>query len=392
MGDEEYIDKKVPGRIYFSREIPVRSPGKPERAGRYISRVLPAIDRTHFANVEQEIVLRTTRKGREQIKAFLLVDDRGIRSLTLQRFSNDSGLPREEAHFTLTGKEIGDLLNLALLTRTADFKNSGKMTLRKEELQQFALSKEAVRSLLRADFKLVKQVIEQDLSDRDIVALAYRRRQLRVFERLLSDDAFFQEQKERHRCRGDEALWQAFFEANPWIFGYGLFYVFTSEFEGLKLEQIVAGANIATAGKRVDALLRTRGVVSSLCFVEIKTHRTDLLDQSAYRPETWRPSYELSGAVAQAQKTIERAEAVLKREISPRTETGDPTGETAFLLRPRSVVVAGSLQQFVSEKGINEPRFTCFELYRRQLISPEIITFDELFERARFIVESTPQG
>ena len=35
----------------------------------------------------------------------------------------------------------------------------------------------------------------------------------------------------------------------------------------------------------------------------------------------------------------------------------------------------------------NEDKITCFELYRRNLTSPEIVTFDELLERARYIVE-----
>lgn len=39
--------------------------------------------------------------------------------------------------------------------------------------------------------------------------------------------------------------------------------------------------------------------------------------------------------------------------------------------------------------GVNEEQFVSFELFRRQLTAPEIITFDELYERARFIVESS---
>lgn len=54
---------------------------------------------------------------------------------------------------------------------------------------------------------------------------------------------------------------------------------------------------------------------------------------------------------------------------------------------PNSFLVVGSLQEFVSEHGVNQERFRSFELYRRNLTAPEIITFDELFERARFIVK-----
>ena len=37
---------------------------------------------------------------------------------------------------------------------------------------------------------------------------------------------------------------------------------------------------------------------------------------------------------------------------------------------------------------MNEEQYSSFELFRRSLNSPEIITFDELFERAKYIVES----
>ena len=107
-----------------------------------------------------------------------------------------------------------------------------------------------------------------------MVTIAYRGTQLQRFERLLSDEEFFDAERKRLSCRGDEALWQAFFEANTWIFGHGLFYVFATKFDEERLEQVVAGSHIAARGKRTDALLRTQGLVSSLCFVEIKTHRT----------------------------------------------------------------------------------------------------------------------
>jgi len=75
------------------------------------------------------------------------------------------------------------------------------------------------------------------------------------------------------------------------------------------------------------------------------------------------------------------------RKLEPKDASGAPTGDVAYLMRPRSIVVVGSLAQFQTEKGLNEPQFGSFELFRRQLIAPEILTFDELYERARFIVE-----
>ena len=67
---------------------------------------------------------------------------------------------------------------------------------------------------------------------------------------------------------------------------------------------------------------------------------------------------------------------------------GDPTGEALFTTEPRSFVICGRLSEFQAEHGVNEPKFRSFELHRRNLIRPEVVTFDELFQRARLIVEA----
>jgi len=246
---------------------------------------------------------------------------------------------------------------------------------------------------LRQNPQLVLDLLNNDLTQADIVALAYRKRQLEVFDDLLHDPDFFAERQRQWRKRGKEAVWQEFFEQNPWIFGYGLNYIFSTGFDDKKLEQVVSGHSVNQAGKRVDAFLRTRGLISSLCFVEIKTHKTDLLENTAgpYRSDCWRVSSELTGSVAQIQKTVHNAMTGIKSRFDMLTREGDPTGETAFLYQPKSFVVIGSLSEFVTERGINESRFGSFQLFRRNLINPEIITFDELFERAKHIVRNSEE-
>ena len=56
-------------------------------------------------------------------------------------------------------------------------------------------------------------------------------------------------------------------------------------------------------------------------------------------------------------------------------------------VEPRSFLVIGSLAQFQTQRGVNAARYKAFEGFRRNLRQPEILTFDELYERARFIVE-----
>ena len=39
-------------------------------------------------------------------------------------------------------------------------------------------------------------------------------------------------------CQSSKGLWQAFFERNQWVFGYGLSYLFVTGFENPKLERV----------------------------------------------------------------------------------------------------------------------------------------------------------
>ena len=240
--------------------------------------------------------------------------------------------------------------------------------------------------------ELIREVVKNgQLSGADIVNIAYRKKQLEVFERLLSGRAAIDAYRTEHKVRktGAEAVWQHFFEANTWIFGYGLNFVFNQALEGKRLEQVVKGHDVTGAGKRPDAFLKTTGIVSSLCLVEIKTPDSTLLEEHQYRSECWRAADELSGGISQAQKTVQKTLENLGAEFRPEDAGGNPTGEVLYSYRPKSFLLIGSLSQFKAEHGINREKFGSFELLRRNTLEPEIITFDELLERARFIVSNS---
>ena len=87
------------------------------------------------------------------------------------------------------------------------------------------------------------------------------------------------------------------------------------------------------------------------------------------------------------QASVQGALERLGRKIEPRGRDGGPTGEKIFNVQPRAFLVTGSLEQFQTPGGVNEPQYRSFTLYRRNVGMPEILTFDELLFRARFIVE-----
>lgn len=158
-----------------------------------------------------------------------------------------------------------------------------------------------------------------------------------------------------------------------------------------KLEQIVQGYNVNTHGKRVDGLMKTKGIISNLCFVEIKTDETNLLEKEPYRSGCYAASRELAGAIAQVQGTVSAAVKSLSERISVSEADGTPTGEEIYNYQPKAFLVIGSLDEFKSETGVNKDKLQSFELLRKNIHNVEILTFDELYERARFITEYDPK-
>ena len=236
----------------------------------------------------------------------------------------------------------------------------------------------------------VSTFLQGSLTQADIHLLANRRGQLTYFKRLLDEDEFFEAERARLEITGQEKLWQTFFEENPWIFGYGLNLIACESFDDKKLERITTGASLFQgAGKRSDAVLRSRGVISSLLFCEIKTHETELLESTPYRkPDVYQVSTKLSGAVSQVQKTADKALRGVTDYVRSHYESdGTPTGIEFSTVRPKQVVVIGNLEQLVTSGTVNPEQLSSFELYRRGITDVEIITFDELYQRARFIVE-----
>lgn len=86
------------------------------------------------------------------------------------------------------------------------------------------------------------------------------------------------------------------------------------------------------------------------------------------------------------------AASAFRQKPEPIDGDGNTTGEELFNIEPKSLLVLGSLQQFKVSTSINEGKLRSFELFRRNTRHPEIMTFDELFQRARYIVGDADEG
>lgn len=223
-------------------------------------------------------------------------------------------------------------------------------------------------------FDLIKK---RQIELSDIELLIKRKEQLSIFESKLNKTGSNLEDTERE--------WQNYFEKNTWIFGYGLRYIVGTSLDNRKLETILYGSDFKSSGKRVDGLLKSKGFLSTLCLVEIKTSSTSLLGEK-YRKDCFTPSRELVGAITQIQNYNYTVLNKVSEKIDIEDSNGYPTGEILFNYSPKAVLIIGNLKEFDSVYGVNKSMLRSFELFRRSIQGIEIITFDELYERAKYII------
>lgn len=216
--------------------------------------------------------------------------------------------------------------------------------------------------------------IRHDLTKSDIDILLGRKEALDGFKTHLQDEDW------------DEYAWQTFFTQNEWIFGYGLNYQFLNL---LKEQPDYGGRNFSGKGsQRGDFLMRTNAYSQFTVLVEIKTPATPLMSYTNKKPrdvvsprnDVWLLSSKLISAVSQIQVNartwgIDSQKAENIRQLEE---------QSIFTVEPKGLLIIGNTKELNEDESI----ISCFESFRRNLKNPEIITFDELFERAKFIVGS----
>lgn len=373
---------KKPGKTYISKRISRFLTG--DRI-RFASKVFDGHDLECFAKIKTEQVIRITESAKQEIVAIFYEDSRNIESLIIQRFTLENGMAHKN-YFSFKGEEIDVLKKFIDAIELISLESKDKINISDNDLSRLIINENQAKKLITENQKLFLSLLKSEITNEDVVSLGYRKKELKEFDLLLHDREYYESKLYKYSCT-PEGLWQKYFEKNKWIFGYGLGYVFLTELDGKKLEQVVQGFDLKQHGKRSDAVMKTRGIISSLCFVEIKTPNTPLLQDRYYRKGCWSPSNELSGAISQIQGTVSRAIYNLSEDIEFDDDIGNPTGEKVFNYAPKSFLIVGSLNEFIFDGKINKDKYRSFELLRRNMVSPEILTYDELYERAQFIID-----
>lgn len=206
------------------------------------------------------------------------------------------------------------------------------------------------------------------LSKEDLNIVLKRRKKLAEFQSALTTHA------------DDEGWWQEFFEKNKWIFGYGLNY------QILKQEQTqpnYGGTSVdGQGGRRGDYLASTEGDINFTVLVEIKKPSTGLIQGSAeIRNGAWSLSRDLTDALSQIEANLHTWQIDGSRQDANRDRL---EAKNVHTVQPKGIIVIGSLQSLGNDRNKRET----FQRFRKSIHGIDIITFDELFSRAQFIIES----
>jgi hypothetical protein len=170
--------------------------------------------------------------------------------------------------------------------------------------------------------------------------------------------------------------WQEFFEVNTWIFGYGLSYRFLST---LQAQPNYGGKDVrGSGGQRGDFLTASEAENRFTVLVEIKTPETTLVADRTYRNRVHLLGGHLIGGVSQLQANCRTWDR--RAEDAENREALEDVGG-AYTIEPKGILLIGHTEQLDSLG-----KRTTFELFRRSLHNPEVITFDELLARARHLL------
>lgn len=159
-----------------------------------------------------------------------------------------------------------------------------------------------------------------------------------------------------------EKKWQLFLKNHSWIFST----IFAQPVILYQDEVYVGGKTINNQNGKLNDFLIQNSLSNNVSFLEIKTHKTKLLENSPYRGEdVYSTSKEVTGCLVQVlnqRDNFQKEFYALKNKSRANFET----------FNSKCIVLVGSIND------LNENQKYSFELFRSNSRDVEILTFDEL--------------
>lgn len=379
MDNYDFFKLRKEGKIYFSK---VFNFPNSDVGFRNINFVFENSVTTTVGEIDGVLTLHQSEKRKQQVCILAYQHSKSFKSITLQRFEElKSGdyISRKEHSFTLSISELTKVFNFLKSLKYIDFSNTENFQI--EDISTNNGNKVVIDSTDKGIIDLFKSKtgderfdllnkIKNTLTRSDIDILLGRKEALEVFKSQLDKNEW------------NELDWQLFFEKESWIFGYGLDYRFMTQFD--------REVNVSAAGtdnkekSKVDFLMTFNDFTVT---VEIKRPDTKIFGGN---------NKNRSGCSSFHKHFIDAVSQVLEQKaewtaMAHRKDNYNSEGTSRLEQRtkdPKSILIIGNKKEFLDIENVREREIKqdTFELFRRDSRNLEILTYDELYARACFIV------
>lgn len=382
MDDAEYFKLRKAGKTYISKVFKFGEQST-ERV-RQIRMVMEGSDSIQLGEIEGALCLRLTgEKRKTQVTALVTQDHKSVRRVSLHTYQSRSGgwyQGYEEKEFTFRSDELLRLLGFLRQIEFMDLSNEENFQI--EDISTQAGAKaiidasdrdivERVRGLEVGQRDAVLEALRGSLTSEELNLLLGRRQGLEEFTEHMS------------ACDWAERDWQDFFEREQWVFGYGLDYRVMRHFDR---EMVVGSVGTDNRNKPTVDFLGTFTEYTVL--VEIKRPDTRIFRTArGGRAGTWEFSADFMSSVSQIIQ--QKAEWLAFAQSGDHWNKAGTKKLEARTRNAKTVLIIGSLAEFSDGDRNAKIKRDTFELFRRENRTIDILTFDEVLERARFIARSS---
>jgi len=273
-----------------------------------------------------------------------------------------------------------DLVDIGEFERTFQVLSKDKYILEfsnKEELEKIQDLKELVG--------------RSDLTYNQLKTITFenRKKNLRAFYYLLKNKSgSIEKYREKYRIQpGEEHIWHHFLKNNDWILGLNADLRFISEF----LDEQKVGIENSTGSEspQVDLL----GVSEFTTLVELKHSSTNIfkIKKSKGRANTWDFSTDFIEGISQCLGQKNELERSFKEKVFVKNNNQRLSTDGLESVDPKSLLIMGNKKREFPIADLDNTNFLknkTLERFRRNNRNIDILTFDELFERAYQIVFS----
>jgi hypothetical protein len=347
--------------------------------------VLEGSDQLHLGEIDGAMCLRLTGERRKtQVTALVTQDNKQVKRLTLQTFKSRVGdwyQAIEKDEFTFRADEFNRLLSFLSQIEFIDLSNQDNFQI--EDISTTSGPKtiidasdrglvERVQGMSQGQREVLLRALQATLTAEDVNILLGRKQGVEAYE------------SELQRRAWSEVQWQDFFERESWIFGYGLDYRVMRTFD--REMKVGAGGSDNRDQPMIDFLM---SFTDYTVLVEIKKPEAKIFKgRRGGRAGTWEFSAEFMSAISQVLE--QKAEWLSFSQTAQHYNKAGTEALTARTRNAKTILVFGRSKEF---SDADNPRDAAvmrdtFELFRRETRSIDIVTFDELLERARFITRS----